>query len=78
MGPSWQEFWGARPFHLKLSLIACTALCLFHMYTAIFGTLDALAQRGVHLGLGLIIVFLVTARGKNQAALLCRLGMTGH
>ncbi|HME43742.1 MAG TPA: TRAP transporter fused permease subunit [Syntrophorhabdales bacterium] len=67
MGPSWQEFWGARPFHLKLSLIVSTALCLFHMYTAIFGTLDALAQRGVHLGLGLIIVFLVTARGKNKA-----------
>ena len=67
MGPTWQQFWGARPFHLKLSLMVSTALCLFHMYTAIFGTLDALAQRGVHLVLGLTLVFLVTARGKNKA-----------
>lgn len=67
MGPSWQEFWGTRPFHLKLSLAVSTALCLFHLYTAIFGTLDALAQRGVHLGLGLIVVFLVTARGKSKS-----------
>ena len=55
MALSWQEFWGARPFHLKFSLIVSTAPCLFHLYTAIFGTLDALAQRGVHLGLGLLI-----------------------
>lgn len=67
MGPSWKEFWGTRPFHRKLGLIVAVVLCLFHLYTAIFGTLDALAQRAIHLGLGLILVFLVTGSKKNGA-----------
>ena len=67
MGPSWKEYWGERPFHLKLALVVAVALCLFHLYTAIFGTLDALAQRSVHLVLGLVLVFLLTGSKKNKA-----------
>ncbi len=67
MGPSWKEFWGKRPFHRKLALAVAVALCLFHLYTAILGTLDALAQRAIHLGLGLLLVFLVTGSKKGAA-----------
>lgn len=35
------------------------ALSVFHIYTALFGSLDALMQRAIHLGMGLILVFLV-------------------
>lgn len=54
-----KEFWSSRPFHRKITLVASTLLCLFHLYTAIFGTFDALRQRSIHLGLGLIIVYLL-------------------
>ncbi len=33
-------------------------LALFQLYTGLFGSLDALAQRSIHLGLALLIVFL--------------------
>ena len=67
MDHSWGQFWGKRPLHLKLSLIVSTVLCLFHLYTAIFGTLDALAQRGIHLILGLVLVFLLSGQKKTAA-----------
>ncbi|MGD0236671.1 MAG: TRAP transporter fused permease subunit, partial [Syntrophorhabdales bacterium] len=54
-----REFWSSRPFFRKVTLVAATLLCLFHIYTAIFGTFEALRQRSIHLGLGLIIVYLL-------------------
>lgn len=40
-------------------------LALFHLYTGLFGSLDALAQRSVHLGLALLIVFLSPPASKT-------------
>lgn len=41
-----------------VSIIA-VILVLFQLYTGLFGSLDALQQRCVHLGLGMLLVFLV-------------------
>src|SRR5512139_1349875 len=49
-----------------MGAIVGVSLAVFHIYTALFGTLDALMQRSVHLGLGLILVFLVHAAGKTE------------
>ena len=63
MSNDWSTLWTARPFHKKICLVAATLLCLFHIYTALFGVFDALMQRSVHLGLGLILVFLLSNKG---------------
>lgn len=42
------------------------SLAVFQVYTALFGALDALMQRSVHLGLGLVLVFLVHAMAKKE------------
>jgi len=76
MSPSapitWKEFWYDKPVHLKAAAIVGVTLAIFHIYTALFGSLDALMQRSVHLGLGLLLVFLVypakeADRGKMTA-----------
>jgi len=63
---SWKEFWYDRPIRQRMGAIVGVSLAVFHIYTALFGTLDALMQRSVHLGLGLILVFLVHATGKTE------------
>lgn len=42
-------------------IITAIAICfsLFQIYTAIFGVLDAALQRAVHLGFGLVLIFLL-------------------
>lgn len=39
---------------------------LFHLYTAFFGTFDALLQRSIHLTLGLVILFLTVDEGRMR------------
>jgi TRAP transporter 4TM/12TM fusion protein len=56
---SLSEFWHDRPVYKRISALVAIALALFHIYTALFGSLDALLQRSVHLGMGLILTFLV-------------------
>ena len=56
---TWKEFWHDKPVHLKAATIVGVTLAIFQVYTALFGSLDALMQRSVHLGLGLLLVFLV-------------------
>lgn len=63
---TWEKFWYGRPICQKLGAIVGVGLAVFHIYTAIFGTLDALMQRTVHLGLGLILVFLVRGMRGNE------------
>ena len=46
-------------------LITSVTLSLFHLYTAIFGTLPSNQQRGLHLALGLGLIFLLYP-GSNQ------------
>ncbi len=66
MADDWKTFWTERPFYKKLCLVTATALCLFHIYTALFGVFDALVQRSIHLGLGLILVFLLFNKGRAK------------
>ena len=46
-------------FMKKLVAVIAIAFSLFQLYTAIFGVLDAQLQRAVHLGFGLMLVFLL-------------------
>ena len=53
-------------------IISFTAiiLCFFHLYTGLFGLMPSPQQRSTHLGLALILVFLlVTISGKKQKKL---------
>lgn len=59
-----KEFWGDRRIDQKAVAVVGIFMSLFHIYTALFGTFDALMQRSVHLGLGLVLVFLVHKKGK--------------
>jgi TRAP-type uncharacterized transport system fused permease subunit len=43
----------------SLILFFCIFLGVFHLYTAFFGVFTAYIQRSIHLGLGLVIAFLV-------------------
>lgn len=63
---TWKEFWHDRTIYQRLAAVIGVILALFHIYTSLFGCLDALAQRTIHLGLGLILVFLVHTRGKKK------------
>lgn len=47
-----------RGIALIIAIIA-VALVLFQLYTGLFGSLDAFKQRTVHLGFGLLLVFLI-------------------
>ncbi len=59
MNLSWKVFWDNRTWFQKIAAIVAIALAVFQIYTALFGSLDALKQRAIHLGLGLILIFLV-------------------
>lgn len=56
---SWQEYLERHRGHRGIVAAISAALVLFQIYTALFGSLDALMQRSLHLALGLILVFLV-------------------
>jgi len=62
---SWKQFWFDRSVSQQMGAVVGVAMAVFHIYTALFGTFDALMQRSVHLGLGLILVFLVYTTGKT-------------
>ncbi len=64
---TWKEFWSGKPLHLKAATIVAVTLSVFQIYTALFGSLDAMMQRSIHLGLGLILVFLTfAAKGQGK------------
>lgn len=48
-------------------------LGVFHLYTAFFGVLTALWQRGIHLGLGMLIAYLMAMNSaeKTWSKILC-------
>lgn len=57
-----------RGVSLIIALIA-VALVLFQLYTAFFGSFDAYMQRALHLGFGLLLVFLISLqKSKNSIA----------
>jgi TRAP transporter 4TM/12TM fusion protein len=60
---SWKQFWSDRPVYQRMGAVVGVAMAAFHIYTALFGTFDALMQRSIHLGLGLVLVFLVHTTG---------------
>jgi len=54
------------PFYWKWFVSAvCIFLSSFHIYTAVFGTLPSNQQRGLHLALGLCLIFLLYPGGKQ-------------
>jgi len=59
MNLTWTVFWDNRTWSQKIAAIVAIVLAVFQIYTALFGSLDALKQRAIHLGLGLILIFLV-------------------
>ena len=59
MAESLREYLGARKGRAGLVALTGLALSLFHLYTGLFGSLDALLQRSIHLGLALVLTFLV-------------------
>ncbi len=46
--------------------VLALALCIFHLYTGVFGTLIASPQRGIHVGLATALAFLLTPAGKQS------------
>jgi TRAP transporter 4TM/12TM fusion protein len=63
---TWKEYWHDKPAIRKLASIVGVVLSVFQLYTALFGSLDALMQRSIHLGLGLLLVFMVyDAKGRQ-------------
>ena len=55
----WREYWGAKSWQAKTATLLAAVLAAFQVYTALFGAFDALIQRSIHLGLGLMLLFLV-------------------
>lgn len=49
----------------KLIAVICIAFSLFQIYTGLFGVLDALIQRCIHLSFGLALVFLLCPTKKS-------------
>lgn len=49
--------------------IVAVALVIFQLYTGLFGSLDAFRQRAVHLGFGLVLVFLLSLQKSNDKLL---------
>jgi len=62
-GTTWKEFWSDRPVYQRIAAVIGIVLAIFQIYTAIFGSLDAMMQRSIHLGLGLLLVFLTFRAG---------------
>lgn len=57
-----------RGVSLAIAVVA-VALVLFQLYTGLFGSFDAFKQRTIHLGFGLLLVFLISLnKSKNNAA----------
>ncbi|RJX36433.1 MAG: TRAP transporter fused permease subunit [Desulfarculus sp.] len=56
---SWREYWGSKTWQQRVATAVATVLAVFQIYTALFGAFDALIQRGIHLGLGLMLLFLI-------------------
>jgi len=63
---TWRDFWSYRAWHQRTAALVAVTLAIFQIYTAIFGAFDALIQRGIHLGLGLVLVFLVHISGAKK------------
>lgn len=49
----------------KIVAVICICFSLFQIYTGIFGTLDAMIQRCVHLSFGICLVFLLCPTKKS-------------
>ena len=49
----------------KIVAIICICFSLFQMYTGLFGTLDAMIQRCIHLSFGICLVFLLCPTKKS-------------
>lgn len=55
---SWKEYWDKKAWEQKLAALVAVVLAVFQVYTALFGAFEDLVQRCIHLGLGLMLLFL--------------------
>ena len=58
---AWREYWDKKTAAQRLSVLVAAVLAAFQVYTALFGAFDALIQRTIHLGLGMVLLFLIKA-----------------
>ena len=64
---TWKEYWHDKSATRRCASVIGVTLAVFQIYTALFGSLDALMQRSIHLGLGFLLVFLIyNVKGKEQ------------
>lgn len=63
---TWRDFWSNRAWYQRVAALVAVTLALFQIYTALFGAFDAIIQRGIHLGLGLVLVFLIHVSGAKK------------
>jgi len=56
---TWKEYWQQKTWEQKISALTAQTLAFFQIYTSLFGALDSLLQRSIHLGLGLLFLFLI-------------------
>ena len=62
------SIWNTRHIHNRVAAIIGVVLSLFHVYTGVWGSLPALMQRSVHLGLGLFLIFLLYPTSKKTVS----------
>jgi len=63
---TWASYWATKSFKNKVVAVVGIILSVFQLYTAIFGAFDSIIQRSIHLGLALIIIFLLyTYKGRK-------------
>lgn len=55
----WKNYITGRSGYQSVVSAVAIALAVFQLYTGLFGTLDALMQRAIHLGFGLVLLFCV-------------------
>lgn len=66
MDVTWSSYWATKTLKDKIIAIAAVGLSVFQLYTSIFGSLDAIIQRSIHLGTALFMIFLIyTYKGKR-------------
>jgi TRAP transporter 4TM/12TM fusion protein len=56
---AWKSYWGSKRWPQKVAVVVSVLLAVFQVYTALMGAFDSLIQRAIHLGLGMILTFLI-------------------
>lgn len=69
MNVTWTSYWVTKTLRNKIIAVAGIILSVFQLYTSLFGSLDAIIQRSIHLGIALVMIFLIYAYKGKKAVL---------